>query len=207
MASNIVSTTIDATFPTPGVDNDTQGFRDNFGIIKENFAAAKAEIDVLQDYTAKLDKDNNFDGNSIIFAKFQKSGDVFVSPTNDINNSNDIVNGNYEVQWATAPYHAYNVSGDALTIGQTTPTHTLEMMLWPATNLGILGKMVIQITATVDSRIVEFTSTNGSIDGIIKLPAGVNNPVTLAIGTTNIYEFWTMDGGTTVYGRLLGSYT
>ena len=207
MASNIVSTTIDATFPTPGVDNDTQGFRDNFSIIKAALAVATTEIGDLQDDTAKLNIDNNFDGNSIIFAKFQKSGDAFVSPTNDINNSNDILNGDYEVQWATAPYHAYNVGGDALPIGQTTPTHTLEMMLWPATNLGILGKMVVQITATVDSRIVEFITTNESIIGVVKLPAGIANPVTLPIGTTNIYEFWTINGGTTVYGRLLGSYT
>lgn len=48
MASNIVDTTIDETYPVAGVDNDSQGFRDNFNIIKSNFVAAKAEITELQ---------------------------------------------------------------------------------------------------------------------------------------------------------------
>ena len=34
MASNIISSTIDDTYPVAGIDNDTQGFRDNFNIIK-----------------------------------------------------------------------------------------------------------------------------------------------------------------------------
>ena len=37
MASNITYTTIDEQFPVAGQDNDSQGFRDNFSIIKENF--------------------------------------------------------------------------------------------------------------------------------------------------------------------------
>ena len=43
MASNIQSSTIDAAYPVAGVDNDTQGFRDNFSTIKDNFTAAKAD--------------------------------------------------------------------------------------------------------------------------------------------------------------------
>ena len=48
MASNIQSESIDGTFPVAGVDNDTQGFRDNFGYIKSNFAAAKEEIELCK---------------------------------------------------------------------------------------------------------------------------------------------------------------
>ena len=48
MASNIVDTTIDDTYPVAGIDNDSQGFRDNFNIIKSNFVAAKAELTELQ---------------------------------------------------------------------------------------------------------------------------------------------------------------
>ena len=65
MASSIVSTTIDENFPVAGRDNDSQGFRDNFSVIKNNFAFAKAEIEDLQSGTARLDDDNNFDGNRI----------------------------------------------------------------------------------------------------------------------------------------------
>ena len=47
MASNINSTGVDATFPIAGQDNDSQGFRNNFNTIKNNFTAAKSEIEAL----------------------------------------------------------------------------------------------------------------------------------------------------------------
>lgn len=191
MASNIVSTTISATFPVAGVDNDTQGFRDNFSIIKDNFTAAKAEIDVLQSDTAKLTENNNFDGNNIISAVFQGSGDA-VSPQVTIV-------GNLELPWIEASYYAYTVNGNV----------TLTMSEWPvqpvspSTKTHILAKIMVQVTASTTSRIITFATVNGTV----KLPSGVNNPVTLASGATNIYEFWTINGGTTVYGKLVGSYT
>jgi hypothetical protein len=72
MASNIVSTTIDETYPVAGVDNDSQGFRDNFQIIKDNFAAAKSEVEDLQDNVARTDTDNNHLGNKIISAELDQ---------------------------------------------------------------------------------------------------------------------------------------
>jgi hypothetical protein len=48
MASNINPTNIDITYPIAGQDNDTQGFRDNFSNIKNNFVVAKSEISAIQ---------------------------------------------------------------------------------------------------------------------------------------------------------------
>ena len=48
MASAITTTNIDVTFPVPGQDNDTQGFRTNFGAIKTALDTASAEITDLQ---------------------------------------------------------------------------------------------------------------------------------------------------------------
>lgn len=48
MASNINPTNIDITYPIAGQDNDTQGFRDNFSSIKNNFLVAASEISSLQ---------------------------------------------------------------------------------------------------------------------------------------------------------------
>ena len=48
MASNINPNSIDNTFPIPGQDNSSQGFRDNFTVIKNNFAFAENEISDLQ---------------------------------------------------------------------------------------------------------------------------------------------------------------
>ena len=54
MASTIISGTIDGAYPVAGVDNDTQGFRDNFTIIKTGLATAASEVTALQANTAKL---------------------------------------------------------------------------------------------------------------------------------------------------------
>lgn len=48
MTSNINYANIDAEYPVAGQDNDTQGFRDNFGYIKTSLQAAKSEIQDLQ---------------------------------------------------------------------------------------------------------------------------------------------------------------
>lgn len=45
--SNINPTNIDGTYPIAGQDNDSQGFRDNFTNIRNNFAFAKSEIEDL----------------------------------------------------------------------------------------------------------------------------------------------------------------
>lgn len=51
MASNINPYNIDGTFPVAGQDNSSQGFRDNFTNIKNNFAFAQNEINDLQSKT------------------------------------------------------------------------------------------------------------------------------------------------------------
>ena len=48
MASNIVPGNVDGTYPKAGQDNSSQGFRDNFSSIKNNFTEAKTEIEALQ---------------------------------------------------------------------------------------------------------------------------------------------------------------
>lgn len=48
MASRIIPTNIDGTFPIAGQDNSSQGFRDNFTNIKNNFTFARNEITDLQ---------------------------------------------------------------------------------------------------------------------------------------------------------------
>jgi hypothetical protein len=48
MPSRIVPTNIDGTFPVAGQDNSSQGFRDNFTNIKNNFTFARNELDDLQ---------------------------------------------------------------------------------------------------------------------------------------------------------------
>ena len=59
MTSAIQTTTIDATFPTPGRDNDSQGFRTNFTAIKTGLTVAKQEIGALQNRITEVNTFTN----------------------------------------------------------------------------------------------------------------------------------------------------
>lgn len=48
MSSNINTNGIDVNYPTPGINNNSQGFRDNFATIKTNVTTAGVEITDLQ---------------------------------------------------------------------------------------------------------------------------------------------------------------
>jgi hypothetical protein len=56
MSSTITnySSLINVDFPTPGVDNDTAGFRQNYSQIQNSFQAAANEISALQVVTDEL---------------------------------------------------------------------------------------------------------------------------------------------------------
>ena len=48
MTSNIDPNKINVGFPVSNQDNDSQGFRDNFLAIQQNFASANVEINAIQ---------------------------------------------------------------------------------------------------------------------------------------------------------------
>jgi hypothetical protein len=98
MASNINYLSIDETFPVAGQDNDSQGFRDNFSTIKSSLASAKTEISDLQEDTAKLNVNNNFNQVEISNAKLRNT--PYVSFNKNINQADThnllITDGHYQ---------------------------------------------------------------------------------------------------------------
>ena len=94
MASSINTDGLDALYPVAGVDNDSQGFRDNFANIKTNLGHAKTEITDLQGGVARIDDENDFDGNTIEDAVFSATTPLLNSsfvngvPADSINPAN-----------------------------------------------------------------------------------------------------------------------
>jgi len=99
MASTLTnySTNIDTTFPVPGQDNDTQGFRDNFIAIKNSLETAAAEISdvqviqtalvthALSEPASSVGKEGDLDGQ--IYAT---SSTVYVCYANYVNTTTNI---------------------------------------------------------------------------------------------------------------------
>ena len=103
MTSQINYSNINENFPVPGVDNDTQTFRDNFDSIKTNFRHAEDEITALQLNSAKLNTSNDYQWNLISRAITQNNIEHVKDYGNPITASVgvaqeiDFENGSYQV--------------------------------------------------------------------------------------------------------------
>jgi len=115
MASQINYDIIDGTYPVAGQDNSSQGFRDNFTNIKNNFQSAYDEITDLQNKVILKSPlsngifDNNMQGNIITNAKTQGFRDLKFNRTN--------VNGSINVDFNTGSYQTMGLTGNT-TISQ-----------------------------------------------------------------------------------------
>lgn len=195
MASNINTTDIDAEYPVAGQDNDSQGFRDNFSTIKDNFVAAKTEIETLQDTTAKVNADNDFNGSIIRDVSFEQV-------TEEVNVIAG-VNSQQDINFTNGHYQSVQVTADV----------TLRFALWPD-ELKV-GKIRLLLTSDGNDsdpinrpglgRRVTWTTESG---GIIKY--SVDYPGNLDIKSTSdpiIVDFWTDNGGQVVYAEYKGQFS
>lgn len=109
MASNITTTLLNENFPVAGVDNDSQGFRDNFNVIKGGLDNAKSEITDLQDNVARLDQDNDFDGNEI-----QNAETIAVSNKVNLTLSTGTPQPNNRIDWDLGSVHVIKATNDVV---------------------------------------------------------------------------------------------
>ena len=187
MASNINTTSINESYPVAGVDNDSQGFRDNFATIKSNFTSAKSEIESLQDNTAKTNANNNFLGNQITGADLVANTEKLY-PGGTVNSSQNVSFNNGHVQ-------TFSIGADL----------TLTLADWPGAQK--VGKMRVMLLNDGSSRTVTWAvEAGGSIVVDTNWPTSNN---TTAIGSQTNYtiiDFMTIDGGTTVFAEYKGSF-
>lgn len=193
MASNINSANIDANFPVAGQDNDSQGFRDNFNTVKTSLATAKSEITTLQNDTAKLNANNDFNGNNIQEANF-------IATTEEIYSTGNIT-ANQNISFSNGHYQVVTVGGDV----------TLTLTDWAAS--GKLCKLRLSVSADGTGRTITWAVGSG---GVLKLDKGVllsdstianAFPNPFPVSTENyMVDFWTHNGGLTVYAKINGEF-
>ena len=194
MASNINSDAIDALYPVAGQDNDSQGFRDNFSTIKNSLATAKTEITTLQNDTAKKNADNDFNGNKIQEANL-------ISTTEQTYATGELT-ASQNISFENGHYQIVTVGGDI----------TITLTDWAAT--GKLCKLRLEIKSDGTGRTLTINVGSG---GSLKLDKGfllsdstvqgqMTNPLTLGALETYMVDFWTHNGGLTVYAKLAGEF-
>ena len=183
MASNIVSGNIDATYPKAGQDNSSQGFRDNFSETKNNFTNAKTEIEDLQTNKANLNAASDFTNNEVTRAKFKDTSET-VYPHGSVSSGSVVLNH------ANGHYQTLTITADT----------TFSFLNFPT---GAVGRIILDITVapsstgilTLPTAVIKADNVHGS--------DGTSDQITVGLGRF-LFEFMTVDGGTTVLMHQLG---
>ena len=184
MASNIVPGNIDGTYPTAGQDNSSQGFRDNFSAIKNNFTEAKTEIDSLQTNKASKDAASNFADNEVSRAKFKDTSETVYT-------HGSVSSGAVTLNHENGHYQTLTITADT----------TFTFINFPPT--GALGRIILDITvAPTSTGILTFPSAVIKADNVFGSD-GTSDEITTGIGRT-LFEFMSPDGGTTILMHQLG---
>lgn len=196
MASEINDSGINSAYPVAGQDNDSQGFRDNFAVIKSNFTAAKSEIEDLQSNTAKKNAANDFLGNNI-------NGANFVNNTEAHHPSAGTINSSQNINVSNGPHQTLVVGADV----------TLNLSSWN-TNEDKTNKVRVYVKSADVDRTVTFSSNNGA--GTLKRsnnwPTSDNTAVIEYKADAAdpdkffVFEFFSFDSGATVWADYIGEY-
>lgn len=187
----IVYTTIDENFPVAGQDNDSQGFRDNFSVIKTALTTTNTELNGLKNNTAKLNAENDFDGNKITNANL-------VANSLDLNNTfvNASSGSSAAINWADGA--VYNVSGDA-----SAAAIGLVLQNFPTTNASsarvVLSTNNTSTDFTFNTSVGQSFKTDGNA-------AWTTTTLTVTSAQTMIIDVFTTDG-ITFYLTHVGTYS
>tara|TARA_R110000782_G_scaffold148253_1_gene240992 strand:- start:210 stop:794 length:585 start_codon:yes stop_codon:yes gene_type:complete len=193
--SNIISDTIDGTYPVAGIDNNTQGFRDNFSIIKTGLATAQSEIGTLETTTAKLNATNDFLASDVTNANFSLN-------TEKYHNIGSVISGQ-NISFLNGPYQSATVN-----LAEGSSTINFALADWP--DRDHVAKITVQLFGNNTAKTVTFTVEGG---GTIKYNADYPRVGGVATATVDsstdpiIIDFWTYSQGTTVYAEYRGQYT
>ena len=179
----IDDTSIDSTFPVAGQDNNSQGFRDNFSTIKNNFTITKTHIAEVTTNYARKNAANNFSGNEITGALFKQNFTKIHSIGTITSAANvSTTNGNFQ----------YAVVGGDLTITMTDWTQ----------NNSSMEKVVVQIVQTGGARNVTFATNGGTVKTDFSQPVSIDSAA-----NPKVFELYTYDKGQTVYVHYVGQFS
>lgn len=203
MASNINTETLDALYPVAGVDNDSQGFRDNFFNIKTNLDHASTELTDLQNGVARIDGDNNFAGNTIegadLLAVTERLNASFAQgvPADPIDAAQTSVECSFEEG------HIYDVQAI---------TELLEVTVtdFPQSKYGKVRLILSSVHTAGDFGPGEGTQVTLSAGtGTLKTNGSPFSGAVLAVAQNQdvIVDVFSYDQGNTVYAQYVGTFT
>ena len=188
MSSNINPYNIDGTFPIAGQDNPSQGFRDNFTNIKNNFIFAEDEISDLQ---AKVLTTSALNGQTL---NNNMAGAQIIAPQLSAWTQTILDNGN-----ASGPVTLYFNQGNFQKITTAAPI-TLGLGGWPTSvGSGALGYglMRVWISVTNTAHTVTLPSSVTTAVGDIAGYNSTTQTITFDAVGNYVFDFSSIDSGNT----------
>lgn len=180
--SSINPNNVDGTYPIAGQDNDSQGFRDNFTNIKNNFTFA---YDELTDLQSKVVLKSALSGGSI---NNDMAYAQLISPQllKSVQTRNDLgtKTGSFTISWADGHFQYYTSSGNT----------TLAFSNWPTT--GYYTSLRLQITTDTTNRTVTFPAAVSV--GLADIQGASSQVVTFPTAGVYLFELTTVNNGTTI---------
>jgi hypothetical protein len=175
---------INTNYPVPGVDNDTQGFRDNYSNIKNSLAALAGEVGTLQITSVSTNETNDF---SFVGKLYRP---VLDSVSNRITTHLE-QNTNFDVSMLDGNYQRVEISNN-ISIGATN---------WPAGNQSEITLEVYNATTTSN-----YTVTFNNSLGNLKKESGLSLPytITAADSAITMFKLSSPDAGVTVFLSKVG---
>jgi len=193
MASLVNPSNINGNFPIAGQDNDSQGFRDNFTNIRNNFTFIKAEVEDLQSKAVLKSAligstlDNNFLGSQLKNTQLKNYAETLYDWGN--------TSGEIQLDLALGNVHKLYTDG-SISINSVIKN-------WPSSLQYSRLLLYITISNTAHTLTVPNNITT-SLEGLPGLRfIGSNNLVKFPESGTYVYEFSSVDSGTTVFVREL----
>jgi hypothetical protein len=176
---------IDETYPVAGQDNNSQGFRGNFAAIKNAVAQAETDITALETNTAKKNASNDFNGNTVANATYNK----FYGATYALG----IISTPQDINLNNGPLQYVTFAADT----------TITFTNWPLT-----GKYaLVRVHMISDGNAIRTPTLATSGGGSFAYETGYPNPLTLPInGKNKVIEAWTYNGGAKVFVKYIGEF-
>ncbi len=190
--SDIIYETLDENYPVSGQDNNSQGFRDNFSVIKTGLQTAKSEITVLENNTAKTNASNNFGGNSITNAVTNKIYGLVYDGASSVSNTT--------IDLEVGEYQTLEITGHHTIIFAGWPDPTEPPQKYARVRVELKGDGNQNPDPITGGWIVTFGTSGGAVLqflGPFPSPLRVFNDIL-------VVEAWSIDGGATVNIALLG---
>jgi hypothetical protein len=185
-------TQIDEAFPVPGVDNESQGFRDNFSAIKDTLIQAKIDIEGLQESRLDISSpETDLGGNTIKNANLAANTYAFDEGAG--------ISASQIISYTAGSFHYLGLIG-----GTSGSPAQLVLSDIPSPTTPVVTVFRVAVRGDGTERFFAFnTETTGAFYVDNSWPATLS--VTSATGA-KMFEFWTYDGGNTVFAKYLGQF-